>query len=370
MSNDGVHDPIVVEADEDEPPFALVGDWVTLAPISDRAVRIYCLLRAHVNHKRNDDEVWPTQITLAAVLGLSKADEVGKAIKELEKIGAVRKTMRSGRKGKYTVYVVRLHPPAGYVGLRNVAVDLYRRGAVDQLVTERVKRLPHRIGKTKKARSEDVTPDQGCSPKGVTPDLGLTPDQAPECTPDLGYEPYKEEPDEPKDTQPARERAAAPPPCVDLGPVDELDPDEIEVPLSELSRPRAAAKVAARWNRTAHSPESAELVARYCAESPLPADTQGRLRPVVSKLLREGFADEVILRAISECFAEGCGPTLLPDFVAKVQHRGRKQATSTTRFENQVQQHREMFNPDGSWKVQGQVVQGEVVDVQQMQLGG
>lgn len=185
-----------VEAEPEETPFAMVGDWVLLAHIPDRAVRVYGLLRAHVNHARGDDAVWPSQEKLAAVLGLSKADDISKAIKILEGIGAVRKTSRTGRKGKYTVYIVRLHAPAGWTGMRSAAEDLHRKGAVEKLIAERVKRLPHRTQAAIEAAREGNTPNLG-SPERSTPDLGATPDPVLKAPLDQGVKPYEGEPDEP-----------------------------------------------------------------------------------------------------------------------------------------------------------------------------
>lgn len=217
----GPAEGFAVEAEPDESPFAQVGDWVLLAPISDCAVRVYCLLRAHVNHARNDNEVWPSQEKLAAVLGLSKADKIGEAVKALESIGAVRKKWRTGRKGRYTVYVVRLHAPAGWTGLRSAAEDLHRPGVVEQLVRERVRRLPHRTDAARKAvqdatdeqmpSSADITPNPGGSPEQVTPDSGATPDRGEKAPPNQGVKPYEGEPDEGATTS-----STAPPPRDDV----------------------------------------------------------------------------------------------------------------------------------------------------------
>lgn len=129
-------------------PFSQVGDWVLMAPISDRAVRVYCLLRAHVNaarDKRGDSSVWPSQGTLATVMGLSKPDAVGKAIRELIALGAVKARIIRTPRGRLMVYKVHLEPPAGvaYDGPRCTA-DLYQTGALEQLDADRVARRPDR----------------------------------------------------------------------------------------------------------------------------------------------------------------------------------------------------------------------------------
>jgi hypothetical protein len=301
----------------------LVGDWVLLAPIPDRAVRVYALLRAHVNHARKDNEAWPSQEKLAAALGLSKPDDIGKSIKILEGIGAVRKKYRTGRKGRYAVYVVRLHAPAGYTGLRSAADDLHRPGAIEQLVEERVKRLPHRTHAAIAAASTGNTPDLG-SPVRTTPDLGATPDRGVGNTPNQGWEPYKGEPDEgafkTHTALPRGEVCDPEPPVIEFP--DEIaatDPDDAAAEWG--TRPRAARRSATRWNATTHSPAARQLMDVYVKDHRVPADTMKRLLPVVTKLLKEDIPGDVILQAIPKCFAENCGPVLLPDFVAKVMHQ-------------------------------------------------
>jgi hypothetical protein len=133
-------------------PFSQVGDWVLMSPISDRAVRVYCLLRAHVNaarDKRGDSSVWPSQGTLATVMGLSKADAIGKAIRELIELGAVKARVIRTPRGRLMVYKVFIEPPAGvaYDGPRCTA-DLYQTGVLEQLDAERVARRPDRHADT------------------------------------------------------------------------------------------------------------------------------------------------------------------------------------------------------------------------------
>lgn len=317
-------EPFAVEADEDESPFALVGDWVLLAPISDRAVRVYALLRAHVNHARKDNEAWPSQEKLAAALGLSKPDDIGKSIKALEEIGAVRKKFRTGRKGRYTVYVVRLHAPAGYAGMRGTE-DLHRPGAVEQLVEERVKRLPHRTHAAIEA-AKVSTPDLG-SPVWTTPDLGATPDQGVGHTPDQGGKQYEGELDEGAfKTHTALPRDAL---CDPKPPVVEF-PDEIQVPadpdeaIADWSkRPKSQSKFS-KLSGTAASMPARRLVTEFSSTLtyPLKGEIYAKWSAAVSKLMAEGvYPEEVLRQAMVECMAGGKPPAALYSFAAAVANR-------------------------------------------------
>lgn len=397
-------EPITVESDADEPPFAMVGDWVMLAPVSDRAVRVYCLLRAHINQVRGDERVWPSQEKLAAVLGLSKADEVGKAIKALEGIGAVRKEIRVGRKGRYTVYVVRRDPPLGYVGMTNASVDLHRPGVVDQLVVDRVKRLPHRAEAARNSRSEDITPDQGSSPEWATPDLGATPDPGGEAPPDQGCEPYKGEPDEQgleKHTPRKRDAPPASPPCapppvhvqLDVNLADDRGdqgqgagehqrqpevefPGEIQEPdvaaTDWSKRPKASGKFS-KLSASASSMPARRLVNEFSSTLlyPLKGDIYHKWCAAVSKLLDEGVYPESVLRtAMVECMDAGKPPAALYSFASAVANRAptggqRRVATSTRNLDEQRVNHKNWFNGDGSMKSAEEIAAMERGDVGQ-----
>lgn len=145
VSVEDVNEPFEVE--DDPFPFTAVPDWVTLGVTEDRDLRVYALLRAHVNRKRRDDEAWPSQVTMATVLGLSKPDEIGKSIARLIAMGAVSKRVVPGPRGRITKYRLWLEPRPGttYDGPRCTA-DLYQPGVLDRLHEERVvpRRQPNR----------------------------------------------------------------------------------------------------------------------------------------------------------------------------------------------------------------------------------
>lgn len=90
-----------------------VGDWVLLSPLSDRAVRIYGLLRMHCEGL-HDDEAWPSQKTLADMIRVKKVDTIQEAIKELVEIGAVAVETVPTQHGRHNRYTVHLSPPPGY----------------------------------------------------------------------------------------------------------------------------------------------------------------------------------------------------------------------------------------------------------------
>jgi hypothetical protein len=130
--------------------YATVGEWVLLAPgISDRAVRIYCLLRMHC--QGIDERAWPAQKTLAEMLGIKKTDGIGRAIQELVALGAVDVEVTAHARGRRNVYVVHEAPPEGY-----------SQGPLDR--NDFYDRRDDRS-------SGGVTPESG-----VTPDLGVTGD--------------------------------------------------------------------------------------------------------------------------------------------------------------------------------------------------
>jgi hypothetical protein len=101
-----------------------VPEWVTLADVSDRATRLYTVLAAHVNHRRElpdgtpDRRSFPGQKRIASMLRCSP-DRVRLALRELENIDAIATTVvRWGpnRMKRRNLYTVHLDPPRGYRG--------------------------------------------------------------------------------------------------------------------------------------------------------------------------------------------------------------------------------------------------------------
>lgn len=105
--------------------YTTVGEWVVLTPISDRATRLYWILRAHVNVRRTlsdgrkDERVWPTQDRLTKLLHVSKRQTVAAALDELVAIDAVTVIRERNGMRKRNVYVVHLDPPEGFDGPRS-----------------------------------------------------------------------------------------------------------------------------------------------------------------------------------------------------------------------------------------------------------
>lgn len=105
--------------------FTAVGEWVLMAPISDRATRVYWALRAHVNVSRKladgetpDDRAFPSQARLAAMIGVKRTETISAAIAELVAIGAVDVEVRKYANGlrRKNTYTVHMDPPPGYTG--------------------------------------------------------------------------------------------------------------------------------------------------------------------------------------------------------------------------------------------------------------
>ena len=139
-------------------------------------------------------------------------------------------------------------------------------------------------------------------------------------------------------THAASGAAAEPPVCVpdlfEAAPISDpapVDPDDAAANWTGR-RPRRSSRSVANWNKMAHSPEAAALMARYCEGNPMPRETREQLLPVVTSLLSQDMPEWAILEAIPECFRAGCGPKPLPTFVAQVMARRQApaQAQSTT----------------------------------------
>jgi hypothetical protein len=106
-------------------PYTTIGNWILLRPdLSDRAVRVYCLLRMHAN-QHHGDRCWPSQLLLADLLGLAKPDAITKAVRELVDIGAVQVETVRAKRGRMNVYTVHESPPDDWAG--PVTQDQFRR---------------------------------------------------------------------------------------------------------------------------------------------------------------------------------------------------------------------------------------------------
>ena len=105
-------------------PFSMTPHWIALATkpggkrVSSRAVHLYVLLAGHVNNRRGDSAVWPTNAQLADMLGLRRADDVKSYVDELISINAIeRQTVRvHGGMRQRNVYVVLGTAPPGWEG--------------------------------------------------------------------------------------------------------------------------------------------------------------------------------------------------------------------------------------------------------------
>lgn len=74
------------ELTTDTGAFAIVPEWVLVAEVSDRAVRLYAILARHADAK--EGTAFPARRTLARRLGCS-VDTVDRAVKELIELGAL-----------------------------------------------------------------------------------------------------------------------------------------------------------------------------------------------------------------------------------------------------------------------------------------
>lgn len=106
-------------------PYSTLGDWVALSdpPLPPQSRSLYWLLRMHVNRERGDERVWPTQASLAKLLGLKKPSDVGKYTTPLVELGAVEvEHVRWGPNRMYLrlIYTVHEAPPDGYTGVSSL----------------------------------------------------------------------------------------------------------------------------------------------------------------------------------------------------------------------------------------------------------
>ena len=97
-------------------PYTTIGDWVPLSGVSSRAVHVYCLLRMHVNDDRRNGKAWPSQGTLAAMVGIKKYDVIAAAIRELVDLGAVEVETEKTKDGRRNTYTVHESPADDYAG--------------------------------------------------------------------------------------------------------------------------------------------------------------------------------------------------------------------------------------------------------------
>ena len=162
-------------------PFSIVGDWVALSGATDRECRIYWILRAHVNRKRElekkDSTAWPAQPTIAELIGVKKSDTVGKAIKALERLGAIDVRTEPTPTGRQNVYTVHLAPPPGYEGLQSL--DQYYE---ERKAAERAEQLAKRAA----AASDNCRSDNISRFQGVPPENGIPPENGARVPPENG----------------------------------------------------------------------------------------------------------------------------------------------------------------------------------------
>ena len=93
----------------DTGPWAFIPEWVLYSGVSDRAVRLYCVLRRFADEQ---EEAYPSRKSLAELMGCS-TDSVDRACIELEEIGALDRSERRREDGGRTsnLYFVRSVDP-------------------------------------------------------------------------------------------------------------------------------------------------------------------------------------------------------------------------------------------------------------------
>jgi hypothetical protein len=113
-------------------PFALVPEWVVLAPITPPAKALYALLVAHTNSLRGDGIAWPGMDTMAVILGYSRRQSVSRYVRELQRLGALEVRVTKWAGGRRNTYVVHELPPDGYSGYASVVAFHKERIAISR----------------------------------------------------------------------------------------------------------------------------------------------------------------------------------------------------------------------------------------------
>lgn len=307
-------------------------------------------------------------------------------IRELEKWGWVtRNRLRNPETGRTDIQVYKLHPNPVPDAERTFKPSKAKVAALAGFIPERVGMNPGNSngGQDRPAESVPDRPgtDHSIPGRGKTDRPGaLTRAHCPDPLEDHLL--TEEEEHTPRE----RDVAAASPPCVTLpvkveffgkppGPLKEdVTADAVQVKfyaqdadpfagqdghpdqagIDWSNRPRSSAKVASRWLKTKHAPAAERLVDAYCKTVTMPRESRNDLLPFVDKMLQQGIADEVLLRAIPACFKAKCGPTLLHRFVTQILHQDAivagREATSTRNMNEQRENHNRWFRPDGSMR--------------------
>jgi hypothetical protein len=100
-------------------PYGTIGEWVPIAPqLSHIAVRLYAVLRIHVNRARDDERAYPHQEDLGAMMGVKRRQTISAATDELIIIGAVETELVRYARGLRAriFYTVHEAPPLEYRG--------------------------------------------------------------------------------------------------------------------------------------------------------------------------------------------------------------------------------------------------------------
>jgi biotin operon repressor len=189
-----------------EPP-ANAGAYTMLPDVVYQAVKekvisrdagwLYAVMLRHRNRKRGDNIIWPSREVLAGEMGISKASNVDKYVKQLETAG----------------FIVTTHQQIGRMKTRNMYTLMHIPSS---------SRSPN-IGTTERPAETQGTPAQH-----VVPTLGLrSPNIGTQVVPTLGPEPDEVHPEEKPSSsrQPYRSRIAE---------VTGADDDEISLIIKEI----------------------------------------------------------------------------------------------------------------------------------------
>lgn len=164
------------------PPKTEIYDWVPLAvrpstgkPIRGEAVKLYDLIKMHVNRKRGDDQVFASTLALAKLMGYSRGDKISGYLAELAEIEAIDiirgGVYRWGRMYRCNVYVVHSLPPAGYTGI--TSLGMWYRANKRELATireaEKDTRDMRRAAKKAGTGTDVSPPNGGDSPAKLSP---------------------------------------------------------------------------------------------------------------------------------------------------------------------------------------------------------
>jgi hypothetical protein len=259
-------------------PYATVGVWVLLADIPIQSKALYAVMRAHVNRARGDEEAWPSQASLAKMLGFKKKSDIGKYTRPLEAIQAVQvRLVHYGPRRMYKrlIYIVHEAAPHDYASPSSLREWYTTEKAAKAQVAPKVPQEGP-SGTPAKPQVAPKVPQKGSS-KVPTKGASKVPAKGASKVPAKGHQ-LPEHPTTRTDQQPEPRRAAAPLPVLPrfaqsgpgrLASEKAMDSPAVSGPVAtQASRGTTYARARARAAAERQDRERAKTAPRIDADGP------------------------------------------------------------------------------------------------------